>query len=273
MAELILLDAESIFAFGSLYPGDISECVKGTYISFGAFSDGKPAALITLEVQDGEMVIDWIYTAPDFRRKGVMTELLEFAIKCMEDGIGPTVVRVFCCDSDIRAFLEKREFYFDAGKAGVTCVSEFGNRKSIKRSKAAVPSRRLAELSNKEIRVLNNKLISAGEVADCVKLPIDASDYWEYSRVCMEDDAVKALILLVRNSDNYVDIAYAFKETGAEMALLNMFCDVWDELGEVLSPDIRIRTVALNEASEGLFEGLFTDTSKETAYMGEKLLF
>ena len=33
MADLILLDAESIFAFGSLYPGDISECVKGTYIS------------------------------------------------------------------------------------------------------------------------------------------------------------------------------------------------------------------------------------------------
>ena len=131
MAELILLDAESIFAFGSLYPGDISECVKGTYISFGAFCEGKPAALITLEAQDGEMVIDWIYTAPDFRRKGVMTELLEFAIKCMEDGIGPTVVRVFCCDSDIRAFLEKREFYFDAGKAGVTCVSEFGNRKSL----------------------------------------------------------------------------------------------------------------------------------------------
>ena len=273
MSEILLLDAESVFAFGSLYPGDISECVKGIYISFGAFYEGNPAALVTLGMEDGEIVIDWMYTAPDFRKKGVMTELLEFVVRYVEDVIGPTTIRVFCCESDLRSFLEKREFYFDAGKVGVTCISDFGNRKPLKRSKTSVPSRRLAELSEKEIRVLNNKLIEAGEIADCVKLPIDPSNYWEYSRVSMENDSVKALILLVKNSENYIDIAYAYKETGAEMALLNMFCDVWDELGEVLSPDIRIRTVALNDASENLFDGLFTETSKETAYMGENLCF
>ncbi|MCR5097580.1 MAG: GNAT family N-acetyltransferase [Lachnospiraceae bacterium] len=272
MLEKFLLDKGTVFGFQELYPTDVSVCADATHVSFGGIYDGKPAALISLRVESSELYMDWIYTAEEYRNRGIMTELWEYVFERITFAGSYDTLNVVCSGDELRDFLEKQSFMFEYDEVATLYASDIGNMKELKGKAGAHAGVKLKDLGNTELKLLNNELINAKEAAYCIKLPVIASDYHELSRVSISKNILNAIVLLTRESMDTMDIAYVYKTNGSEVALMLMIKEIRDEVIKVLPECKRIRTTALNDGSRVLFEALFNDHQKEPVYSGMKLL-
>ncbi len=272
MLEKFLLDKDTVSGFQGLYPTDVSECTDATHVSFGGIYDGKPAALISLRVESMELYLDWIYTAEEYRNRGIMTELWEYVFERLTFAGNFDTLYVVCSGDELKDFLEKKNFMFEYDEVATLYSSDIGNMKELKGKDGAHTGVNLKDLDESEIKLLNNELINAKEAAYCVKLPVVASDYHELSRVSINKTGLKAAVLLTRESMDTMDVAYVYKSNGSEVALMLMIKEIRDDIIKALPECKRIRTAALNDASRTLFKALFKEFQSEPVYSGSRLL-
>ena len=270
--EKFLLDRTTVLGFQRLYPTNVRECADSTHVSFGGIYDGKPAALISLRVVGLELYLDWIFTAEEYRNRGIMTELWEYVFEMLTINGDFDVINVVCPGDDLRDFFEKKSFVFEYDEVGTCYYSDIANMKELKGKEGKASGMRLKDLGDTELKLINNDLINAKEAAYCVKLPVIPSHYHPLSRVSLSKTGVNSMVLLKRESVDTMDISYVYKTNGSEVALMLMIKEIRDEVLQYIPECKKIRTTALNDSSRALFEALFKDSYKEPLYSAYKLL-
>ncbi len=268
--DILMLDEESVYAFRALYPGDIRECADATHISYGAFVRKKPVALAVLRMDGGELFVDWVFTLPRSRNKGVATELMEYVLNACEEAEGPSVVRAICPGDTIRGFFEKQGFVFGEKTVGISFVTELKKMGKVNLGDITSDNCSIADLDEKDMRNINNRLHRAGKHAFAVPLPVEQEAYSPLSRVSITQNKLRALILLKQVDEDMVDIAYVFKALGAEKQLVHTINATKQDLTKALSPKGKVRAAALNKAAVAVFEKLFPKAEREPIYMGER---
>ncbi len=271
--DKFLLDITTVDAFQELYPSEASELCDDLHISYGGVYGGKPAALISYRMTDQELYLDWIYTAEPFRRKGLMSELLDYTLEKFESIVSGEYVNVICPGTELMEFLDRHSFEFETETVGTSYIAEVDKMKMVNKKGSTKGSARLSEVMDTEIKLINNELINAGPAAYCVKRPLNPADYFELSRVSIVNNRLCALILLNRDKEDTLDISYVYKADGAEVLLMLNILEISDELKKEFPECKKIRTTALNDASRTLFEALFEESEKEPVYSGTKFLY
>ncbi|MCR5098501.1 MAG: hypothetical protein K6B14_06090 [Lachnospiraceae bacterium] len=272
MTDCMMLDKNSIKAFGAFYPGDINVCVDEIHLSFGAFADDRAAALLSLRVVEGEFIIDWLYTAEDIRRRGIMSDLFSFTYRAIGFAGSMETIRVICPGEELLDFFIGLGFepHFDSGYK--TYVSKLADMKIPSLGKKLPPTNKLSDMGKNELNIINKNLMATGELAYGVKLPVIPSDYTDYSCAAISGDKLKVLLLFEQDQEDIIDISYVYKANGSEKLLFLMLLSVRDEIEKKASGDIMIRAAALNEASQRLFEGLFPNAEMKNVYTADRLV-
>ena len=269
---MILLDKDTAPAFAGLYDGDIMECTDREHISFGTFEERRAASLIMLHQEDDAYYIDWIYTHPDFRGRGIASRLLFQTMETISQLVAVDELHVICPGEELRGFFESANFLFEDDTVGTLYSAELQDMTKLPKREKSANCMHLSELGRKDLKIVNNVLYQAGDLADSVELPIAPEQYAECSYVCIKDHKLLGLMLFKQDSERSLDIAYALKAEGAEVPFLNMLCTVREEVTTQFPPETRVRTSALNDASSALFEKLFPRARKEEIYSAWRLM-
>ncbi len=268
--NMLLLDNDTAPCFSGLYDGDIMEVVSDAHLSFGTFEDDKAVALLVTHVEDSDFFIDWIYTLPEYRNRGIASRLIDQMIESLSSIVTSEELRVLCPGKKMKNYFEGMKFVFDESPAGTLY-------KAPLKDMAELPVRdnpnciRLVDVNDKDLRMINNSLDDMGEQAYGIKLPIRRAQYSDISRTCLKDNRLLGLLLLKNDLGNFVDIAYALKTEGSEVPFLCMICEAKKDICQKFPPDSLIRTATLNGSSTTLFKKLFPNAESEDVYYGMRL--
>ena len=270
--DYILLDENSIGAFSSLYPGDITECTDAAHISFGAFCEKGPAALIVISFRESELFMEWLFTAEEMRDQGVMTSLLKFACEALDHAGNKQPLHVVCPGERLYDFMIMRGFDEDFSGSWKSYISPLKDMKNMDPKKDLPPNPKLKDLSKNEINTINQCLQKAGESAYGIELPVIPSEYSDYSCAAVSRGELNVLILFTKDQDDIVDISYVYKKKGAEVLLLSMILAAKEDIEKDISSDGKLRAMAINEASCRLFESLFPNAEAQNVYLATRLV-
>lgn len=265
--DIIAITEEKKELFSDVYPGPVEKLTDPDHMSFAAVDGDKITSFLVSEMLEEEIVIDWIYTVPEYRNKGIATELLEeFVGKIAEHG-GPTGIRVVVSGEKSRDFFDNAGFTFESEPVATGYITDFEDVVDLPPAKRSADCKKLSELDDKEMNLLNETLYKTDEPV-AIPLPVVASDYADFSYVSIKDDKVPALLLMAEAGKDLVDIAYAYKEEGAVVPLLNLLSIVQEDMEENVSDEMRIRATSINDASKKLMEHMAPEAETENLYMG-----
>ena len=268
MAIKMMLDPGNINLFSALFPGDINTCVDETHISFGAIEERTPAALAVIKVENDEFYIEWIYTAASYRNRGIMTELLNFVTVNFGKAVDIGLLNVICSGDKLVDFFQKNNFEFRTDNKWISFTSSLKDMKALDTGNSVNKATKLKDLTRKELNLISKDLDEAGEAAYGITLPVNPDEHSEFSCAYIADNKLKVLLLFDREEDGVVDVAFAYKAPGCEVLMLKLLMSVKDEIEKAMTPDCKLRAVALNESSEKLFKGLFPKAEIEEIYQG-----
>ena len=272
MIDVIMLDSENASYFEGLFQGNINDCTDTSHISFGALYEGVPAALIVLNVEGGELYLEWLYTANDLRGNGIMSDLLRYVAESLYKVTDAWLLNVICSGKEIKTFLELNDFSFSENYKLTNYTAFIKDMKDFGKGQTSQPTVKLSEMTKAELNAINNDLAADEESSDGVLLPILPGDYNEFSCATVTDNKLKALLLFKQEEEGVIDVAFAYKAAGCEVTLMKMLMSAKNEIEGKLTGECKIRAVALNEASDHLFNGLFPKAEKEFIYKGSLLL-
>lgn len=271
--DVFILDQKTAPVFAGLYPGDFSRIFDEDHISYGVISEDVAAGLLVSRMEDEDLVIEWVYTLPDKRKKGIASALVERLLRDLKELGYILEVHAACQGEQQKAFFERMGFLFAEEPAGMTYTAELDEITDIPEGRRTDDCHRLIDLGNAELRNLNDALFRAEEAAFGVKLPVVPLDYAPYSYAYMKEKKLLALVLMKKEAASFVDIAYAYREEGAMVPLLTIFSVIRAELEEKYPDGILIRATGINDASRALLEHVAPGAEQEPVYLGSRLAY
>lgn len=273
--RIFLIKQEDLSRFAGLYEDWLPESLGGDTLVLGAVDDAAEppcaAGLLQARVTDTELLIEWLYVAPDCRRKGVASALLDRLLDAASrEGTLTGIVAVLSQAQD-----ELLAFFDDFG-FGMVFREGCGEFRAQLGDLSPVPQRAVADLRVMPFHALGagalrafNAALVQGKAAHCgVPLPLRAEQFDPQSTVCCQGDTVCCL-LLVRVRDGRVEVPWLYATPGRESALPLVFNCTLEALQQALPADTPLVFGTLARPGEALAMHLLPDaewTEIYTAY-------
>ncbi len=106
------------------------------------------------------------------------------------------------------------------------------------------------------------------ELGTRMLMPIDTDAYLNVPAVFINNDVIRALLLLKKEEGNEISVTYAYVFNNDGLALGALIQEANERLPELFGEDAVINTATLNEKSEKLMDKLFIDAEKKPVYRG-----
>lgn len=269
MVNYVMLDKTIANAFTPLYQGDISTYLGEERFAYGAVKDGEPVGLFLSTIYEDMVTLDWIYVRDDCRGEELGGRMVKGGVRVLMDILGGELVTVCCEDEGLKLFFEKCGFYFRKEELFYSYRAKLSD--IIKLPEIDVPEDsvfRLSELRAKEFKSLNLYFQSLKDTEIPIDLPIEKSDYMDVPAVYIRNDMIRAVILLKKESDSEVSIAFAYAFNRDGRALATLIQEAVAAIRDSFDEDVIISTASLGKNTEKMLESLFTDIDKKPIYQG-----
>ncbi|MCR5404442.1 MAG: GNAT family N-acetyltransferase [Butyrivibrio sp.] len=269
MINYVMLDKTIASAFTPLYQGDISTCLGAERFAYGAVKDGEPVGLFLSTIYQDMITLDWIYVREDCRGEELGSRMVKGGVRVLMEILGGELVSVCCEDGGMKRFFEKCGFYFREEQMFYSYRAKLSD--IIKLPEIDVPEDtvfRLSELRAKEFKSLSLYFESLKDTEIPIDLPIRKSDYMEVPAVYIRNDMIRAVILLKKESDEEVSIAFAYAFNRDGRALATLIQEAVSAIRDSFGEDVIISTASLGKNTEKMLESLFVDIDKKPIYQG-----
>ncbi|MCR5093415.1 MAG: GNAT family N-acetyltransferase [Lachnospiraceae bacterium] len=274
--KIFYLDRDVADVFSGLMPSAVKNAIdQGTFAIGAIAEDGeKPqaAGVLTGHIDPPEMVLDWLFVAPEYRRRGIAARLVDtVAATAVKQVQLEGIVTQFSGEHEgMDAFLE--EFGFLNYEMEGMCqyrsrISELSlPEKKTDKEGTTVPLSEVPARAWKQLTIEVNDAGKTEKPISCgVPLPILPEDYLPESRAIVEDGRISALILLERDGDA-INVAWLYGDSGKPMLLLRVLGDAADQVRSAYGEDIELVFGTLNEQSSRLAERLMPDAEVSPLY-------
>lgn len=271
MSNIVLLDRENIDKFKGLFLGDITKNFNSNTICYGALEENSegnkiPVGLLMADIVKNELVITWLFVAPDYREQYIMTTMISIMINNLRNA--KLVNSIYCAtvNEEIAQYLLVQfGFYYDSfGQKGIVS-STVGNLLELSaRPNDNNPSKRLVDIDEVILQKLNKYFVANQDVQVGVPIPIKPEDYLDVSMAIVENGEINAILLLNEDNEDLV-VSYAYAKEGYGHLLMYIVMALHDELLKYPA-DKKIVCAALNSNSMKLFARLFENYTLDRLY-------
>ena len=273
MVNYLMLDEKIAGAFSGLYQGPIEDAVRSDRFSYGALMDGKPAGLFISTLYSDYAALNWIYVAREYRGQEIGRRMLHGGIRFLKEIFGMDIVTVCLEDEGLKPFFLAGGFAFRENAGFSSFRAKLSDLKPLPRIQ--IPNGRIFSLSGLEPETFDALSLYFESLRDTeipISLPIEIDEYLDIPSVCIEDNYIRAALLLKKGPDNAITIAfaYAFLQNGKALAMLiqEAVAAVRQRYGE----DVTILTASLGEQTERMMEKMFRNAEKKTIFCGTHLM-
>lgn len=269
MVSCVVLDREVANAFSPLYQGDINAYADTRHFAYGTVMDGEPVGLFLSTVGEDWISVDWIYVKEEYRGKELGTRMVKGGARVIAEMFGEDFITVCCTDEKMKAFLEKCGFGFEkepdrySYRAKLSDMIELPRIKIEKNTVFALP-----ELAPREYKALSLYFESLKDTEIGIGLPIRKEDYLDTPAVYIENDCIRALFLLKKESEEEISIAYAYAFGHDGHALFSVIQKAAAAVKEQFGEAVAISTASLGENTEKMLEKIFPGIQKTPIFFG-----
>lgn len=277
MSNIVMIDKENIEKFRGLYDGDILSNYHDNSVCYGFLDkDDKnriiPTALIMSDINNRSLVITWMYVDPEYRNTKMMFTLMN---QFIENAKRTRIIKSIYCatiSEEVVQYLSTQfSFNYNGFDVGKVMTAKLENLIDLSdKYRANNPAKLLGNVDKDVLAKLNRFLKVNNDIAVGVPLPIKASDYLDCSMAIVEDNDIKAMILLSAEGESLA-VSYAYAKEGYGHMLLHLVVALQKEL-EKYPKDKKVIAAVVNEKSENLFSKLFSDFTVESIYESELLV-
>lgn len=268
----ILITDDNKKEFESLFGG--FRLAHKNRISIGAYDDkGYVCGVISYSQKDYEILIDWLYVHPEYRRQGVGRELVRQVLSAVGHTEMMPVMAQFEVEGDESKFYE---FFMSIEEMDVSYVYE-----RYKASLRSIDSKALLRQNQKRHVKKENffDLPSFRQRAILKKAAdletgydVDSYEEWkdscvpELCKVVEYDDVLHAVIFVQRNRDGNLELSFLYGST--PLVLVDLLSDVV-AVAEDMFADAYVIMDCISDSSERLSKKLFPDATCVHVYEAE----
>ncbi len=256
MYELTGIGKENFASFSFLMPGhnysDYDICI-------GAIEDGEAAGVALYNAVEDALMLDYIYVAEKFRRRGIASALLNDFLEEIGDA-GAIAVHINFPElaKDLYHFIVAQKFkIFRDGKAYVLPVEQLLNSARLKKLFQNPQKNRVVELSELtrfERSVLRRKLDSQDMEENIID---DSSLSRELSLVTLDaTDDVPSACILCRKNRHYITIIYLVNFSRDPFQLVDLMRVLTERIKKMEYTDSELVFVTMDDYMRKLPETL-----------------
>ena len=263
--DIFVLDKSNVHVFRLLFQEPIEKWFDDDKVGFGMMCDGKPAALLLASFTVEYVWIDWIYVQEEFRGRGLSFDIVNAFLRNISGIVHENTAFVSCEDELLKSVLMRVGFDFDEEPVRYTYSSNLSKLTGVPEHKPSNMIKLLNKLNEVEISKLSYAISECRDVG--VKLPVNPNDYLRESLVYMENDKVKAVLLLSKDGSG-ISVSYAYLSGVDGKPLIKLIAAAKKLLENSYGADTTITMTTLNKESEKLLTHLFPDADRVPMWTG-----
>ncbi len=272
MVQYVMLDEKIAGAFAGLYQGDIIEAVRPERFSFGTLVDGKPAALFIATFIEDYVSLDWIYVSEEFRNMEIGRRMTSGAIRIMREIFGLEIITASCDSVAMKIFLEHCGFVFSETRVYSSFRAKLSDQKHL--PELEIPENTvysLSELSSDAYDALSLYFETLRDTEIPISLPIRKEDYLDVPAVCIENDYIRATLLLKKSDPGIaIAFAYAFDRDGKALAMLIQ--EAGRAVREQFGENVEVFTSSIGVYTEKMMDKMFKNVEKKMIWCGSYIM-
>jgi GNAT superfamily N-acetyltransferase len=250
------INQENIKEYQGIIPsGYLLKVSEGALRAEGALFGGSVAGAVIWHDEKSDMVLDFIYVMPEYRRLGVGSML-------MEQLSGQHLQFSYVASGDrvtLEPFFDALDVYTersDCPVGSITLRDVKDGFETKKVSRAGIKGLTVDELTFQEKGVVTNWLKSDfGVDFDSYNDPKVPSVFY------LKDNEIEAALVMGMGGEGLIDLDLAYCSPGNEVLFAGLFNKAVSELEKNFDDDVRIEMLLTTDEGAGLYTGLFGETA------------